>query len=102
MYVGTLQPRKNVAKLIEAFSILKKEHADLKLYIVGKKGWLYDEIFARVTQLQLQDDVIFSGYVTNAEKNALYKHAQAYVLPSVSYTHLDVYKRQVLMRNTLL
>ena len=83
LYVGTLQPRKNVAKLIEAFSILKKEHADLKLYIVGKKGWLYDEIFARVTQLQLQDDVIFSGYVTNAEKNALYKHAQAYVLPSL-------------------
>lgn len=83
LYVGTLQPRKNVAKLIEAFNILKNEHADLKLYIVGKKGWLYDEIFARVTQLQLKDDVVFTGYVSESEKNALYKHAQAYVLPSL-------------------
>ncbi len=83
LYVGTLQPRKNVVKLIEAFSSLKKEHADLKLYLVGKKGWLYDEIYVRVTQLNLQDDVVFTGYVTDGEKNALYKHAQAYVLPSL-------------------
>lgn len=83
LYVGTLQPRKNVSKLIEAFSILKKEHVDLKLYIVGKKGWLYDEIFARVTKLNIQNDVLFTSYISDDEKNALYKHAQAYVLPSL-------------------
>ncbi len=83
LYVGTLQPRKNVAKLIESFSILKKVHSDLKLYIVGKKGWLYDEIFERVKELRLQDDVVFTGYVSENEKNTLYKHAQALVLPSL-------------------
>lgn len=83
LYVGTLQPRKNVAKLVEAFNVLKKDHSDLKLYLVGKKGWLYDEIFERVKELRLQDSIVFTGYVSNAEKNALYKHAQAYVLPSL-------------------
>lgn len=83
LYVGTLQPRKNVAKLIDAFDILKKDYADLKLYLVGKKGWLYDEIFSRVTELNLQNDVVFTGYVSEGEKNTLYKHAQAYVLPSL-------------------
>ncbi len=83
LYVGTLQPRKNISKLIDAFVLLKQDHADLSLVLVGKKGWLYDEMFKKVEQLGLSESVIFTGYVSDEEKNALYKNASVFVLPSL-------------------
>jgi len=81
LYVGTLQPRKNLDKLIEAFSQL--ENKDLKLVIVGKKGWLYDEIFAKVKEMGLEKKVIFTGYVPNEELPAFYQQARCFVLVSL-------------------
>lgn len=83
LYVGTLQPRKNISALIDAFVILKKNHTELKLVLAGKKGWLYDEIFEKVKKLNLEKDVVFTGYISEAEKNELYKNASAFVLPSL-------------------
>ena len=83
LYVGTLQPRKNISALIDAFVILKKDHLDLSLILAGKKGWLYDEIFEKVKNLNLEKSVIFSGYISEAEKNELYKNASVFVLPSL-------------------
>lgn len=86
IYVGTLQPRKNVARLIEAFALIRPrfgESPGLSLVIVGKKGWLYDDMFQTVQRLGVQDRVIFTGYVPDKEIPMLISQAEAYVLPSL-------------------
>ena len=66
IFVGTLQPRKNIERLIEAFE--KNTHS-LQLVIVGKKGWLYDSIFKKVKDLDIEKRVIFTDYVPdNADR----------------------------------
>ena len=56
LYVGTIQPRKNIGTLIEAYHILKKEgRIACKLVIVGRKGWLYDALFAHPDALTESD-----------------------------------------------
>jgi glycosyltransferase involved in cell wall biosynthesis len=81
LHVGTLQPRKNIPTLIEAFERLKRSELDLVL--VGGKGWLYDEIFARVDKLGLKERVRFAGYVADAELPLWYNGAAMVVLPSI-------------------
>ena len=83
LYVGTIQPRKNIKRLIEAFGKLLKKHPNYKLVIVGKKGWLYGDIFDKALELGLEDSVIFSGYVSNEQLSRLYKNALCCVVPSL-------------------
>lgn len=85
LYVGTLQPRKNLVRLIEAFNITIKQYNNItiKLVIAGKKGWLYEEIFQRVKDLGLKKEVIFTGYVPDKDLPALYKGAKCFVLVSL-------------------
>lgn len=78
--VGTLQPRKNYARLIEASAQLPREY---ELVIVGKKGWLYDSIAARVKELAMQTRVKFLDYVPLSDLPALYAGAQCAVFPSL-------------------
>lgn len=81
--VGTLQPRKNFTALIEAFARLRMEGGSLKLVIVGEKGWLYEDIFARVESLGLQGEVLFPGFVADEDLPALYNLAEVFALPSL-------------------
>ena len=81
LYVGTLQPRKNLARLVEAFA--KLENQSIKLVIGGKKGWLYDQIFEQVQKLNLGSRVIFTGFVGKEDLPGLIKGSVAYVLPSL-------------------
>lgn len=83
LYVSTLQPRKDVPTLIEAFSQLRESHPQYKLVIVGRKGWMYDEIFTRVHEKNLDESVIFTGYLPDDEVVALYQNAFCFVLPSL-------------------
>lgn len=83
LYVGTLQPRKNIERLIESFKILKKDLPTLKLVIVGKKGWLYDSIFEKVKHENLTGSVIFTGYVTEEELATIYHKALCFCLVSL-------------------
>jgi glycosyltransferase involved in cell wall biosynthesis len=83
LYVGTLQPRKNITTLIEAFSKFKDLYPDFKLIIAGKKGWLFDSIFDLVGELGLHNDVYFTDYVTDHQLTFLYKNAFCFVLPSL-------------------
>lgn len=82
--LSSLQPRKNFARLIEAFHIARQE-AKLphRLVIAGSKGWLYHEIFAKVQELQLGDHVLFPGYVDDADLPALYSAAEIFAFPSL-------------------
>jgi glycosyltransferase involved in cell wall biosynthesis len=78
LFVGTLEPRKNLATLIEAFSKI----SNVKLVLVGGKGWYYDQIFASVERLGLNDRVILAGYVPNSDLPLWYNAADAFVFPS--------------------
>lgn len=82
LYVGTLQPRKNVPTLIRAFDKFSKIHKDYKLVITGKKGWLFDEIFELVRELGLENKIIFTDYVNDNKLAELYKDAFCLVFPS--------------------
>lgn len=80
-YWGTLQPRKNISRLIEAFS--KIDRPNLKLVIAGKKGWLYDQMFEQARKLGIEKRVNFIGFVPDDDIPALIKSSRAYVLASL-------------------
>jgi glycosyltransferase involved in cell wall biosynthesis len=81
LHVGTLQPRKNIPALIEAFARLPDP--TLQLVLVGGKGWLFAEIFERVEALGVQERVRFIGYVPDEELPFWYNAADLLVFPSV-------------------
>ena len=84
LYLGTLEPRKNITRLIEAYAQLKATNTKLpKLVLAGRKGWMYDSIFAIVKELQLEDDVIFTGYIEAKEAPILMKGSLAFLFPSL-------------------
>lgn len=83
LFVGTIQPRKNIARLIEAYSKIYKQLGDIDLVIVGKKGWNYEEIFKMPKKLNIKDRVKFLGYVADEYLPGLYKGATLTVLPSL-------------------
>ncbi len=80
--VGTLQPRKNYVRLIEAFSRLSGVE-DVSLVISGARGWLYEEIYRRVEELGLSSRVLFPGYVAEADLPALYSLSEVFAFPSL-------------------
>src|SRR5690606_13467658 len=63
LYVGLLQPRKNLVRLARAFARLKDCGLGHKLVIAGRKAWLYDEFLAAINDLGLDDRLLFTGYV---------------------------------------
>jgi glycosyltransferase involved in cell wall biosynthesis len=83
LFLGTLEPRKNIEGLIQAFEIFKKEdRADYKLVIVGPCGWLYKKILARADKSPACDDIEFINYIAPEEKFVFYKLAKLFVYPS--------------------
>ena len=81
--VGTVQPRKNLSRLIEAYSILENLSVELpKLVLVGKIGWLHNETLETVRRLGLEDRVRFTGFVPDNDLPALYSGALFFVYPS--------------------
>lgn len=84
LFVGALQPRKNIQKLIEAYVMLKEnQKISHKLVIVGGTGWYYSEIFKLKEKFKLKDEVVFTGYVPGADLPFLYNGAELFVYPSL-------------------
>jgi len=83
LFVGTLQPRKNIRRLIEAFSKVYKSNSDLQLVIVGRKGWKYEEILSAPEEYGVKDSVAFLDFVKDEDLQMLYKGAQCFVWPSL-------------------
>jgi glycosyltransferase involved in cell wall biosynthesis len=81
LFVGTLEPRKNVIRLIESYAQLPADRPPLML--VGGKGWFYDEIFACVKTLGLNDDVRYVGFVPPEDLPKWYNAATLLVYPSL-------------------
>lgn len=81
LFVGTVQPRKNLIRLIEAFSKLKSQNLDL--VIAGKPGWLFEEIYAGPKKFGVEERVKFLGFVPDEKIPALYSGAEIFVYPSL-------------------
>lgn len=80
--VGTLEPRKNYVRLLEAYASLRQRGVEARLVIAGGKGWLYEPIFRRLRELRLEDQVTFVR-PPDRDLVALYNGAQALVYPSL-------------------
>jgi glycosyltransferase involved in cell wall biosynthesis len=81
--VGTVQPRKNYARLIQALSRLRERQYDIGLVIVGGKGWLEDPIYAAIRETGMSEFVHFTGFADDADLPALYSSASITALPSL-------------------
>jgi glycosyltransferase involved in cell wall biosynthesis len=82
--VGTLQPRKNYVRLIEAFHLLRHtQGVSHNLVIAGGAGWLYEPIYETIATLGLQDEVRMLGYVDERDLPALYTGADVFAFPSL-------------------
>lgn len=83
LHVATIEPRKNLSRLLDAFKALLADWPDLKLVFIGKKGWLYDKFFQKLQTLGLEEYVIFPGFVDEADLPACYQLAELFVYPSL-------------------
>jgi glycosyltransferase involved in cell wall biosynthesis len=85
LYLGTIEPRKNVDSLILAFERLcqtESDFSDLSLVIAGAKGWKYKETIKLIKSSPLRDKIILTGYVHREDKCGLYNLAETFVYPS--------------------
>ena len=83
LHVGTIEPRKNLTRLVEALERLRDEGLRIPLVVVGGKGWLYEDFFRRLEALAAGDSVHFPGYVPAADLPPLYSAATLVAMPSV-------------------
>jgi glycosyltransferase involved in cell wall biosynthesis len=84
LYLGTLEPRKNITAIIETYAILRQHYnVQQKLVLAGGKGWLYGTIFEKVKQLGLEENVVFPGFVAETEQALWYSAASAFIYPSL-------------------
>jgi glycosyltransferase involved in cell wall biosynthesis len=81
LYVGTLEPRKNVPAILKAFSAISGDFPH-QLVLVGARGWMYGEVFQLCDELDLGDRVRFIGFVGHGNLAAFYRHADVFLFPS--------------------
>ena len=84
LFVGTIEPRKNIARLLRAFDLLKGRYGiPHQLVLAGGPGVGDGEIRAAARSIRPRGSVVFTGYVSGAEKKALYQNASVFVFPSL-------------------
>lgn len=84
LFVGTVEPRKNISGIIKAFDIIKQNprHRDLRLIIAGNNGWLYATILRDAAHAQWAKDILFWGAASHEELRVLFNRAEVFVYPS--------------------
>jgi len=84
LYTGTIEPRKNLNTLLDAFERFRKENDKVvKLLFVGKKGWKTKEFFDALQKHPYRSDIIITGYVDKKHLIEIYSHALALIYPSL-------------------
>ena len=83
LMVGTGEPRKNVLMAAQIVARLRERGRDLRLVVVGRRGWASDQEVARLRELEKTGTVVWPGYVTDEQRDGLYAEASALLLPSV-------------------
>jgi glycosyltransferase involved in cell wall biosynthesis len=81
--VGTIEPRKNLNRLLDAIALLRDQREDVKLVIVGRLGWLYDDFLDKLENFEYADAVLRPGFVPDADLPAVYQGATATVCASL-------------------
>ena len=83
LYVGTLEPRKNLPRLVEAFAATAARDPAIQLVLAGKMGWMADELQATIARLGLGPRVVFPGFILEEEKPVLLAACEVFVYPSL-------------------
>jgi glycosyltransferase involved in cell wall biosynthesis len=83
LYVGVLEPRKNIPTLLRAFRHVLSSVPGLQLVLAGQRGWKDGEVFDTIARLSLADSVVVTGHVPEADLPALYNGARVFVYPSL-------------------
>ncbi len=87
LFVGTLEPRKNIPGLVRAYEHFNAEHPDTGLVIVGRKGWLFEEIISTIEHSTARNSIMLLDYVSDNELAVLYRLASMLVFPSMYEGH---------------
>lgn len=83
LFIGTIEPRKNLSNLLKALSILKRKTGSIpKLVVIGMKGWMNEDVTRSIKELDLKDDIAFLGFLTDDELRCFYNLAEVFVFPS--------------------
>ena len=90
-FLGTLEPSKNITRLLKAFALFKKrclqrknsKKFDYQLVLAGKRGWLSQEYRQIAKDLGVAKDIIYTGYIIGDELTPLFKNAEFFVMPSL-------------------
>jgi glycosyltransferase involved in cell wall biosynthesis len=83
LYIGTIEPRKNLHRLVAAFAAVAAEDAEIGLVIVGKMGWMMDSLSRTVEQWGLLSRTIFTGFIPEEEKPSFFAACEIFVYPSL-------------------
>lgn len=79
--VGTIEPRKNYTRLLEAFAFAQRD--GVQLVLVGKKGWQYEEVFRAIRKYRLEESVVWLDYISDEDLVMLYNACELFVMPSL-------------------
>lgn len=86
LFVGVIEPKKNLERLVEAFSLLRQYPSiekELQLVIAGGKGWFSENLYQKVQELHLDKHIIFTGFVPDDDLPYLYTGSEVFVFPSI-------------------
>lgn len=83
LFVGTIEPRKNIVRIVQAFERIAKQHPRLQLVFAGKLGWYTDEIVAAIKNSPMSERIHSLGFVSDDQKWALLRNCQVLVYPSL-------------------
>ena len=83
LFIGTIEPRKNLSNLLKALSILKRKVGSIpKLVVIGMKGWMNADLVLLIKDLDLKEDIAFLGFLTDDDLRCFYSLAEVFVFPS--------------------
>lgn len=83
LFVGTLEPRKNLLFLLDVYSLVRQKNTKIKLVISGKSGWKNKAFLRKHRNHPFVDDIILTGFISREKQKALYENANVFVFPSL-------------------
>lgn len=83
LYVGAIEPRKNLVTLVRAFAMVLKKNLGLHLVLAGRSGWKNEDVYAEIDKLHISEKVQFTGYVEDEDLPYIYQGASVFVYPSL-------------------
>ncbi len=83
LYVGALQPRKNLSLLVEAFGKIKENYPEIKLVLAGEKAWLWKDLMEKIDNSPYKKDIVLTGKIPFEEIRTLYQKAMIFIFPSL-------------------